>query len=45
MDSQDFVTGLSTLARGSFNEKVQWAFGLYDVNGDGIGELNLVDIY
>ena len=33
---QEFVTGLSVLARGSFHEKLQWAFSLYDINGDGI---------
>ncbi|KAI0242092.1 Kv channel-interacting protein 4 [Lamellibrachia satsuma] len=33
---EDFVTGLSVLARGTFQEKLQWAFGLYDINGDGV---------
>ena len=33
---QEFVTGLSVLARGTFHEKIQWAFSLYDVNGDGV---------
>ena len=28
--------GLSVLARGSLPERLQWAFNLYDVNGDGI---------
>lgn len=28
--------GLSILARGSVNEKLQWAFELYDINGDGM---------
>ena len=36
MNKQEFVTGLSVLARGTINEKLQWAFNLYDVNGDGI---------
>ena len=30
------MTGLSVLARGTFQEKIQWAFGLYDINGDGV---------
>ena len=30
------MTGLSVLARGTFQEKLQWAFGLYDINGDGV---------
>jgi Ca2+-binding EF-hand superfamily protein len=32
---QDFVQGLSTLSRGSLDEKLRWAFSLYDINGDG----------
>lgn len=27
--------GLSVLARGTFHEKLHWAFSLYDINGDG----------
>lgn len=33
---QEFVTGLSVLARGSVQEKLLWAFNLYDLNGDGV---------
>jgi Ca2+-binding EF-hand superfamily protein len=33
---EEFVMGLSILARGSLHEKLQWAFNLYDINGDGI---------
>jgi Ca2+-binding EF-hand superfamily protein len=33
---QEFVMGLSVLARGTLPEKLQWAFNLYDINGDGI---------
>lgn len=29
------MQGLSILSRGSVNEKLQWAFSLYDINGDG----------
>ncbi|XP_065342356.1 Kv channel-interacting protein 1 isoform X1 [Cloeon dipterum] len=32
---EDFVLGLSTLSRGSLEEKLRWTFGLYDINGDG----------
>ena len=33
---QEFVMGLSVLARGTLSEKLLWAFSLYDINGDGI---------
>lgn len=33
---EEFVQGLSILSRGSYHEKLQWAFDLYDINGDGI---------
>lgn len=33
--SQEFVQGLSILSRGSMDEKLQWTFSLYDINGDG----------
>ncbi|KAI1305786.1 Kv channel-interacting protein 4 [Halotydeus destructor] len=32
----DFVVGLSVLARGSVQDKLRWAFSLYDLNGDGV---------
>ena len=28
--------GLSVLSRGSLQERLQWTFSLYDINGDGI---------
>ncbi|KAL3278041.1 hypothetical protein HHI36_013382 [Cryptolaemus montrouzieri] len=31
----DFVHNLSILSRGSLDEKLRWAFTLYDINGDG----------
>lgn len=33
---EEFVMGLSVLSRGSLQERLQWAFNLYDINGDGI---------
>lgn len=32
---KEFVVGLSVLVRGTDLEKLQWAFSLYDINGDG----------
>lgn len=33
--SQDFLTILSKVSRGTVQEKLQWIFGLYDLNRDG----------
>lgn len=33
---QDFVIGLSVILRGSVEEKLNWAFNLYDINKDGL---------
>lgn len=33
---EEFVMGLSVLARGTIHEKLIWAFNLYDANGDGV---------
>lgn len=33
---EEFVTGLSVLARGTVQEKLLWAFSLYDTDGDGV---------
>ncbi|GAB6033791.1 Kv channel-interacting protein 4 [Chamberlinius hualienensis] len=35
LNFEDFVVALSVLSRGSLSEKLQWAFHLYDINGDG----------
>lgn len=32
---QDFVTGLSVSLYGNREEKIKWAFQLYDLDGDG----------
>lgn len=33
---EDFLAILSKVSRGSVQEKLQWIFGLYDQNGDGL---------
>lgn len=33
--TQEFVLNLSILSRGTLDEKLEWTFQLYDVNGDG----------
>lgn len=32
---QDFVFGLSIILRGTINDRLNWAFNLYDLNKDG----------
>jgi Ca2+-binding EF-hand superfamily protein len=32
---REFLTALSITAKGSLDQKLDWAFGLYDTNGDG----------
>ncbi|XP_075922041.1 Kv channel-interacting protein 4-like isoform X2 [Petromyzon marinus] len=42
---EDFVMGLSVLLRGTINEKLYWAFNLYDINKDGyITKEEMLDI-
>ncbi|XP_047483450.1 neuronal calcium sensor 1-like [Penaeus chinensis] len=42
---EDFLAALSTVSRGSTQEKLQWIFGLYDVNNDGlITKTEMVDV-
>lgn len=33
---QEFLAILSKVSRGTIQEKMQWIFGLYDLNGDGL---------
>ncbi|KAB7502779.1 Calsenilin [Armadillidium nasatum] len=41
----DFIMGLSVLLKGSLQERINWAFNLYDINNDGyITKEELVDI-
>lgn len=42
---KDFLGILSKVSRGSVQEKLQWVFGLYDLNGDGlISKAEMVDV-
>ncbi|CDQ61061.1 unnamed protein product [Oncorhynchus mykiss] len=43
--SQDFVIGLSIILRGTINDRLNWAFNLYDLNKDGcITKEEMMDI-
>ncbi|KAM4636024.1 A-type potassium channel modulatory protein KCNIP2 isoform 2-T2 [Discoglossus pictus] len=42
---EDFVAGLSVILRGSIDDKLNWAFNLYDLNKDGcITKEEMMDI-
>ena len=42
---QDFLNILSKVSRGSIEEKLQWVFDLYDLDGDGLISKNeMVDV-
>ncbi|MBN3307077.1 KCIP2 protein, partial [Amia calva] len=42
---EDFVMGLSIILRGSINDRLNWAFNLYDLNKDGcITKEEMMDI-
>ncbi|KAG7266747.1 hypothetical protein CRUP_025066 [Coryphaenoides rupestris] len=44
-NGSDFVMGLSILLRGTIQEKLNWAFNLYDINKDGyITKEEMLDI-
>ena len=36
VDFKEFITALSISSRGDIDEKLQWAFQLYDINKDGL---------
>ncbi|XP_044010535.1 Kv channel-interacting protein 2-like isoform X1 [Aphidius gifuensis] len=42
---EEFLTILSKVSRGSVEEKLQWIFGLYDLDGDGlISKTEMMDV-